>query len=138
VTGWLIGAVAALAAAVTALADPALESRAQALEKEIRCVQCENEPISQSTAPVAVDMRQFVRERILAGDSDDQIRSFFKDRYGEGVLLRPDFEAGTLGLWLAPLALALVAGAAVWRWRANAAKSAGGPFAPVEPEDGER
>lgn len=105
------------AVAVAALADPALESRAQALEKEIRCVQCENEPISQSTAPAATDMRIYVRERIQAGDSDDQIRAFFKNGYGEGVLLRPGFEPGTLALWSAPFWLALLAGAVIWRAR---------------------
>jgi cytochrome c-type biogenesis protein CcmH len=120
-----------IAAAVAALADPAQETRAQALEKEIRCVQCENEPISQSTAPIAVDMRIFVRERIAAGDTDDQIRAFFRDRYGEGVLLRPGLEPGTLALWFAPLFLAVVAAAAVWRLR-SAGKRAAEPLEPIE------
>jgi cytochrome c-type biogenesis protein CcmH len=120
-----------LAAAVAALPDPALETRAQALEKEIRCVQCENEPISQSTAPIATDMRIFVRERIAAGDTDDQIRGFFRDRYGEGVLLRPGLEPGTLALWFAPFILAGLAGAVVWRLRAPN-MAAAEPFEPIE------
>lgn len=119
-----------LAAAVLALPDPAQESRAQALEKEIRCVQCENEPISQSTAPIATDMRIYVRERIAAGETDDQIRSFFRQRYGDGVLLRPDFDQGTLALWLTPLVFLGLAGAAVWRWRAKATSSE--PLEPIE------
>lgn len=122
------------AAAVMALPDPVLEARAQQLEKEIRCVQCENEPISQSTAPVAVDMRVFVRERIAAGDSDDQIRTFFRDRYGEGVLLRPGFEPGTLALWFAPFILAILALAAVLRLR----RRKGETFEPLEPLEGDR
>lgn len=126
-----------LAVAVSALPDPALETRAQALEKEIRCVQCENEPISQSTAAIAVDMRRFVRERIAAGDSDHQIRQFFQDRYGEGVLLRPAFEPGTFGLWLAPFGLAVLAAAAVWRLRTQAKRETGASpasYEPIEPD----
>lgn len=122
------------AVAVMALPDPALETRAQQLEKEIRCVQCENEPISQSSAPVAIDMRVFLRERIAAGDTDDQIRGFFRDRYGEGVLLRPGFEAGTLALWFAPLLLALLALAAVLRLR----RRKGETFEPLAPLEDDR
>ncbi|MBU6372797.1 MAG: cytochrome c-type biogenesis protein CcmH [Alphaproteobacteria bacterium] len=101
--------IAALAlAAVLPLADPAEERRAQDLEREIRCVVCENEPISQSTADIATDMRNLVRERIKAGDSDDQIRTFFADRYGDFVLLRPRMDASTIALWGAPVALLLL------------------------------
>ena len=82
------------------------EARANALEMEIRCVVCQNEPIAQSTADLAGDMRALVRERVAAGDSDDQIRSFFRARYGDFVLLRPPFDARTWLLWGAPIALA--------------------------------
>lgn len=95
--------VAAVAPAV--LADPAQEARAQSLEREIRCVQCENEPIAQSTADIAYDMRMLVRERIAAGDSDSEIRTFFRQRYGDFVLFRPPMDARTWALWGAPLAL---------------------------------
>jgi cytochrome c-type biogenesis protein CcmH len=114
-------AIALFAAAVAPLADPAQETRAQALEREIRCVVCENEPISQSTAEIAGDMRALVRERIAAGDSDAEIRAFFRARYGDFVLLRPNFDTGTAPLWLAPLGLlflgALVGGVAIARAR---------------------
>jgi cytochrome c-type biogenesis protein CcmH len=62
---------------------------------EIRCVQCENEPIAQSTSEIAADMRALVRERIAAGDSDSEIRDFFRERYGDFVLFRPPFDART-------------------------------------------
>src|SRR5262249_52985769 len=88
-----------------ALGDPAEEARANALEMEIRCVQCQNAPIAQSTADIAVDMRQLVRERIAAGDSDDQIRTFFRQRYGDFVLFRPPWDARTWALWASPLLL---------------------------------
>ena len=68
----------AAAVAGAALGDPAQEARAQALEREIRCVQCQNEPIAQSTAEIAADMRALVRERVAAGNSDAEIRGFFR------------------------------------------------------------
>jgi cytochrome c-type biogenesis protein CcmH len=102
---WLAALIAVTLAPLT---DPAQEARAQALEREIRCVQCENEPISQSTADIAGDMRALVRERISAGDSDTEIRSYFRDRYGSFVLLRPPMEPTTWLLWAAPIALALL------------------------------
>ena len=103
---WLI---AFAAFALAPLADPAQETRAQALEREIRCVACENEPISQSTAEIAGDMRALVRERIAAGDSDSEIRSYFQERYGAFVLLRPPLDCRTWVLWGAPGALVLIA-----------------------------
>jgi cytochrome c-type biogenesis protein CcmH len=93
--------IAALAPAV--LADPVQEARAQALDHEIRCVQCQNEPIAQSTADIADDMRRLVRERIAAGDSDAEIRAYFRQRYGDFVLFRPPLDARTWMLWGAPL-----------------------------------
>ena len=118
----------------TTLGDPAQEARAQSLESEIRCVQCENEPIAQSTAEIAADMRTLVRERIAAGDSDEEIRSFFRRRYGDFVLFRPPFDARTWALWAAPLLLGgagLIAILAGRRRRRAAAVD----FAP---EEGER
>ncbi|MGE3142661.1 MAG: cytochrome c-type biogenesis protein CcmH [Hyphomonadaceae bacterium] len=128
----MIAALAALiGAAVAPLASPALEARAQALDAEIRCVTCENEPISQSTADIAQDMRRVVRERIAAGDSDAQIRAYFRDRYGDFVLLRPPWDARTWLLWAAPAGLVLIGGAA-----AALALRARQP--PPPPEEGER
>ena len=103
-----LGLLVAIAAAP--MGDPRQEARAQALENEIRCVVCQNEPISQSTADIAGDMRALVRERIAAGDSDAEIRSFFRDRYGDFVLLRPGFGPSTWLLWAAPLLIAAAAG----------------------------
>jgi cytochrome c-type biogenesis protein CcmH len=126
--------IAALIVAVTAsviLNDPAAEARARALEAEIRCVQCENEPISQSTADMAGDMRALVRERIAAGDSDAEIRAFFRERYGDFVLFRPPFDARTWALWTAPALLVLL-GVAVIRRRRRA------PSEALTPEESER
>ena len=121
------------AAAPIVLADPAQEARARALETEIRCVQCENEPIAQSTADIAADMRALVRERIAAGDSDAEIRNFFRERYGDFVLFRPPWDARTWALWGAPLALLGLGLAALFSMRGRAP---GAP--PLTPEEGER
>lgn len=122
------------AAAGAALADPAHEARAQALEREIRCVQCENEPIAQSTADIAADMRALVRERVEAGDSDSEIREFFRQRYGDFVLFRPPMDGRTLALWAAPL---LLIGAGLAALRAVRRSAVDNP--PVmAPEEGER
>lgn len=111
----MIGALLFMAALVAPLPDPGQEARAQALEEEIRCVACQNEPISQSTADIAADMRRLVRERITAGDDDARIRTYFSDRYGDFVLFRPPVKAETWPLWIAPVLLLALGGALVWR-----------------------
>jgi cytochrome c-type biogenesis protein CcmH len=104
-------AIAFQAAAEAPLDNPRLEERAQGLMREIRCVVCENEPVSQSTADIAVDMRRTIRTQIGEGKSDDQIRHFFTDRYGQYVSFRPPTEGLGLLLWAFPfLLLAGVAG----------------------------
>jgi cytochrome c-type biogenesis protein CcmH len=92
------------------LKDPALEVRARALSRELRCMVCQNQSIDDSDAPLARDLRVLVRERLTAGDSDPQVVDFLVDRYGEFVLLKPRFEWHTAILWLTPAA-ALLAGA---------------------------
>jgi cytochrome c-type biogenesis protein CcmH len=88
--------------------DPAQETRARALSRELRCMVCQNQSIDDSDAPLARDLRLLVRERIGAGDSDAQVIDFLVARYGAFVLLKPPFELQTLLLWLLPpLALGL-------------------------------
>lgn len=93
------------------LKDPALESRAREIGRTLRCVVCQNQAIDDSNAEVAHDMRRAVRERLTAGDSDAQVMDFMVARYGDYVLLKPPFKAGTLLLWLGgPLVLLLAGG----------------------------
>ncbi|WP_045367986.1 cytochrome c-type biogenesis protein [Methyloceanibacter caenitepidi] len=90
------------------LDDPALEARARALSAGLRCLVCQNQSIDDSDAPLAKDLRVLVRERLKAGDSDEEIMSFVVSRYGEFVLLKPRFTPHTWLLWLAtPLVLLL-------------------------------
>ena len=77
------------------LKDPALEARAREVSKHLRCVQCQNETIDESNAEIARDMRLLVRERITAGDSNQQILDYMVSRYGDYVLLKPRFMAST-------------------------------------------
>jgi cytochrome c-type biogenesis protein CcmH len=97
------------------LSDPALEARARHLSAGLRCLVCQNQSIDDSDAPLARDLRLLVRERLTAGDGDEQVKDFIVARYGEFVLLRPRLEWNTLILWLAPIALILGAGAVVLR-----------------------
>jgi len=97
------------------LADKALEARARAISAEVRCVVCQNQSIDDSNAEIARDMRRTIRERITQGDSDAQVTTFLRARYGDFVLLKPPFDFRTGLLWLgAPLAL-LLAAFVLWR-----------------------
>jgi cytochrome c-type biogenesis protein CcmH len=96
------------------MSDPAKELRARNLSRELRCMVCQNQSIDDSEAPLARDLRLLVRERIAAGDSDQQVLDFLVARYGQFVLLKPRFELQTLLLWLlTPLVLG-GGGIALW------------------------
>lgn len=90
-----------------ALNDPALEARAREISRELRCVTCQSQSIDDSNAPLAKDLRLVVRERLLAGDTDEEVIAFVTERYGDYVRLKPAMRGDTALLWLTP-ALALV------------------------------
>jgi cytochrome c-type biogenesis protein CcmH len=90
------------------LSDSTLETRARALSKELRCMVCQNQSIDDSDAPLARDLRILVRERLQAGDTDQQVVDFLIARYGEFVLLRPQFSPRTAILWLTPLGVLVI------------------------------
>lgn len=92
------------------LDDPALEARARDISKELRCLVCRNENIDDSHAALAKDLRLLVRERLTAGDSDEETLAYVVDRYGEFVLLNPRMAGGNLVIWLAGPALLLLGG----------------------------
>ena len=117
------------------LADQALEARARALSKELRCMVCQNQSIDDSDAPLARDLRVLVRERLQAGDSDRQVIDFLVARYGEFVLLKPRLSMHTAILWLGPPAL-LIGGAFVYiRGRSPAQAAALSPAEEAELAD---
>ena len=96
------------------LQDPALEARARAISEGLRCLVCQNQSIDDSDAPLAKDLRLLVRERLKAGDSDQEIADFIVARYGEFVLLRPRLSPHTLLLWFATPAVFATALLLIW------------------------
>jgi cytochrome c-type biogenesis protein CcmH len=95
--------------AVPTAADPVLEARMLAITGELRCLVCQNQTIADSHADLAVDLRQEVRELVKRGQTDDQIRRYMTDRYGDFVLYKPPFKPTTMVLWLGPALLLAVA-----------------------------
>ena len=93
------------------LDDPALEQRAIEISRNLRCVVCQSQSIDESNAPLAKDMRIIVRERLVAGETDDEVYAFLVQRYGDYVLLKPPVQENTVLLWVAP-ALILIGAAA--------------------------
>jgi len=110
----VIGMLAAMEAGAVEpdeiLSDPVLEARARDISQELRCLVCQNQSIDDSDADLARDLRVIVRERLVAGDSDDAVLQYVVDRYGDYVLLRPPFKGTTYFLWLGPIVILLVAG----------------------------
>ena len=90
------------------LKDSALEARARDISKGLRCVVCQNQSIDDSDAQLARDLRMLVRERLVAGDSDQAVIDYVVSRYGDYVLLRPPVRATTAVLWLGPILFALI------------------------------
>ena len=117
------------------LKDPALEARARSISQEIRCVVCQNQSIDDSNAEIAHDLRVIVRERLLAGDTDRQVKDYLTARYGDYLLLDPPFRAKTLVLWLGP-ALILLIGIAVIAGAARKRRPL--PVAPLSEEENRR
>jgi cytochrome c-type biogenesis protein CcmH len=90
--------------------DPALQARYEHINRELRCLQCQNQTIADSNAGLAQDLRHEVREMIAAGKTDEEIREFMLERYGDFVLYRPRMTGVTLLLWATPVLLLFVGG----------------------------
>jgi len=92
--------------------DPKVEQRLKDLGEELRCLVCQNQTIADSAAPLALDLRNQIRAQIAQGRTDEEIRAYMVERYGDFVLYKPPFKATTALLWVGPFAL-LAAGFAV-------------------------
>jgi len=99
------------------LADPAKETRAHALFRDVRCLVCQSESIDESQAPLAHDLRQLIRQQVADGRTDAQIRDFLVSRYGQFVLLTPELSWGNAVLWLGPLLVIALGAVALWTRR---------------------
>jgi len=130
----------AVAVDAEALQDPATDSRARALAKELRCLVCQNQSIEDSDADLARDLRRIVRERIKAGDSDEAIKGFLVDRYGDWVLMRPPMKPETYLLWITPFLLLGAGGVSLYlrRRQPEGAPLAGADPAPLDAAEEDR
>ena len=120
----------------TELPDPALQARYVTLTHELRCMQCQNESLADSPVGLAADLRREVRDQLLAGKSDDQIRAWMSARYGDFILFRPRYSLRNAWLWGAPGALLLIGALVCWRVVRNRTTLLPGDNEPLE-EDGQ-
>jgi cytochrome c-type biogenesis protein CcmH len=97
------------------LADPVQQETYERLTHEVRCLVCQNQTIADSSAPLASDLRREIRQMLEEGRSEDEVKTFLLDRYGDFVLYKPRFKGTTAVLWLAPLLLLLLGGFALRR-----------------------
>ncbi len=111
----LICGTATAKEAADAAANPALEARVMAVSEELRCLVCQNQTIADSHADLAVDLRNQIRTKLQAGESELAIKAYMVERYGDFVLYRPPLKATTVLLWVGPFALLLLAAVALWR-----------------------
>lgn len=102
-----VACIAAASDPAERLKDPAQEAQAREIFKDVRCLVCQNESIDDSEAELAQDLRRIVRDQVRAGKTEDQIKTFLTERYGEFVLLRPSFSLGNLALWAVPFLVVL-------------------------------
>lgn len=135
VAGVALAAARAFAVDPTELPDPALQARYLALTHELRCMQCQNESLADSPVGLAADLRREVRDQLLAGRSDDQIRAWMSARYGDFILFRPRYSLRNAWLWGAPGALLLIGALVCWRVVRNRTRLLPGDHEPLE-EDG--
>ena len=125
--------MAAAADPADRLPDPAQEARARHIMQDVRCLVCQNESIDDSEAELAADLRKVVREQVSAGRSDQQVKTYLTDRYGEFVLLTPAFNWMNLVLWAAPFVVVVAgAGLLVSRLKSPA------PDAELSPDEADR
>ena len=108
-------AFAARAVDVEALPTPELPARFDDLTHELRCMQCQNQSIADSPVGLASDLRRDVREQLIAGKTDDEIRATMVARYGNFILFRPPFQPSTAWVWITPFVVLIIGGVVTWR-----------------------
>ena len=112
--------------------ESALDKRVSALSQDLRCLVCQNQTIADSQAPLAIDLKNQIREKIAQGMSNDQIIDYMVQRYGDFVLYRPPVKAATLGLWFGPAALLVLGLVVLFRYLARRSRATDAPLTDVE------
>jgi cytochrome c-type biogenesis protein CcmH len=97
------------------LADPEQQAMYETITKEVRCLVCQNQPIADSTAPLAADLRREIKRMVVEGQSESEIKDFLVERYSDFILYKPRFRSWNLLLWLAPIAFLLIGSVALLR-----------------------
>lgn len=115
--------------------DPVLQQRYIALIHELRCLKCQGENIADTPALFAQDVRRQVREMIAAGRSDQEIRDYLVERYGEIILLRPAFNARNAWLWISPGLFLVLGGIVAWRIVSQRRRLLAEDTAPVDDDE---
>jgi len=112
---WLSLSTAYAIESVEPLADPRQQDLYERLTEEVRCLVCQNQTIGDSNAPLAADLRREVYEMVAAGQSEQDIKTFLTDRYGDFVLYKPRYGGPAALLWVAPILLLILGGFVMWR-----------------------
>lgn len=135
IASFMIFSIAGLAFAQdTSVEGPAeVDARTEAISKTLRCVVCQNQSIYDSNAPLAEDMRNLVRKRVEAGDTNDEAREYLRERYGDYVLMSPPLQMNTILLWIGPLFLVVIG--LVWFATRLRSGKASGSEAPMSEAD---
>ncbi len=120
------------------LADPALEGRALEINQGLRCLVCQNQSIADSNADLAKDLRRLVRERLVMGESNEEVIAFMVDRYGDFVLLKPPLKSTTYVLWFGPAALLALGAVGVVVYLRRVRARGGVEAAPLSEEERRR
>jgi cytochrome c-type biogenesis protein CcmH len=131
----LLACPSAWAVDTTQLPDPVLQARYEMLTHELRCMQCQNESLADSPVDLAADLRRQVREQLLAGKSDEEVRNWMASRYGDFILFRPRYSLRNAWLWGTPAALLLIGAFVSWRIVRQRTALLAGDVEPLE-EDG--
>lgn len=124
---WVLMAIIAMAALIIGVADdnelPSDGERVSQLASTIRCPQCRGQSVAESNVAIAREIRADIRTRIAAGETDDQIRQIYIDRFGRSIVLTPDATGFTGLIWIVPVVAAALAALAIylafWRWRST-------------------
>jgi cytochrome c-type biogenesis protein CcmH len=134
---WLaLSAVPAFAIDITQFDDPAKQEQYQRLTHELRCMQCLNTSIADSQVDLAADLRRDVRDLVQQGKSDDEVRKFMVDRYGEFILFRPLTNARNMWLWAGPFVLLGIGGVVAFRVLRQRTKLVEADNEPIEGDTG--
>lgn len=135
---FLLTVLLAVSVAAEQVSEDPLERRMLDIAKDLRCAVCQNQPVAESNADLAKDMRQVIREQLQAGKSREEIVAYFVDRYGDYVLMKPPYQGPGFLLWMLPIGLALVLAVSAWVYMRRRLRAVPPAPPPLSAEDAAR